>query len=378
MRIAFILAALDAGGAERIIDLLSRAALARGWEVTIVTFDRSTDPVFHQYDERVRLRRLALPIAAKGPSRLFLMMRRIWALRKILREERFDVAVSFLTKINVLALLARIGTGTPMIVSERNNPLRQRSHAVWKLLLDRLYPSAAAIVMLTERSKICLPHGQRARALVIPNPMLAPPVAPRIASSPTLVAVGRLTEQKGFDLLLNAFAEIADEAPDWRLVIFGEGRERAALEHRIDRLGLGGRAFLPGASATPGDWVAAADAFVLSSRYEGFANVLAEAMGSGLPVAAFDCDFGPADMVTDDVDGLLVPPEDTAALAAALRRLMSDAALRRRLGAAAAVGAARFDARQVNKSWIDLMAKCAAAGHDGAPLVSKLGRVGQG
>jgi len=165
--------------------------------------------------------------------------------------------------------------------------------------------------------------------------------------------------------LLNAFAEIADEVPDWRLAIFGEGPERRALEHQIDRLGLAGRAFLPGASATPSDWVAAADAFVLSSRYEGFANVLAEAMASRLPVAAFDCDFGPADMVTDTVDGLLVPPEDTAALAAALRRLMTDAALRRRLGAAAGAGVARFDASQVTCSWIDLIAKCAAARHDG-------------
>ena len=371
MRIAFILAALDAGGAERIIDLLSRAALSRGWNVTIVTFDRSTDPIFHRYDERVQLRRLALPVAAKGPSRLVLMMRRIWALRKLLREERFDVAVSFLTKVNVLALLAKIGIGTPMIVSERNNPLRQRSHVVWKLLLDRLYPTAAAIVMLTERSKICLPRGQRARALVIPNPMLAPRAAPRITSPPTLIAVGRLNEQKGFDLLLNAFAEIADEVPDWRLVIFGEGPARAVLEHQIGRLGLAGRALLPGASATPGDWVAAADAFVLSSRYEGFANVLAEAMASGLPVAAFDCDFGPADMITDNMDGLLVPPEDTAALAAALRRLMTNAALRRRLGAAAAAGAVRFDAREVNKSWIDLIAKCAAARLDCAPVMSR-------
>lgn len=376
MRIVFILAALDAGGAERIIDLVSRAALAQGWDVTIVTFDRPTDPVFHQYDARVRLRRLALPVAAKGPSRIVLMMRRIWALRKLLRKERFDVAVSFLTKVNVLALLARIGTGTPMIVSERNNPLRQRSHFVWKLLLDRLYPTATAIVMLTERSKICLPHAQRVRALVIPNPMLAPRAAPRIVSPPTLVAVGRLTEQKGFDMLLNAFAEIADEVPNWRLKIFGEGPDRAALERQIERLGLGSRAFLPGASATPGDWVAAADAFVLSSRYEGFANVLAEAMGSGLPVAAFDCDFGPADMITDNVDGLLVPPEDTAALAAALRRLMTDAALRQRLGAAAVAGAVRFDARQVNKSWIDLIAKCAATKDDGAPVTSRRRRVG--
>lgn len=359
MRIAFILAALDAGGAERIIDLLSRAAVAEGWDVTIVTFDRPTDRIFHRYDERVRLRRLALPVAAKRSARLFLMVRRIWALRKLLREERFDVAVSFLTKINVLALLARIGTGTPIIVSERNNPLRQRSNLVWRILLHRLYPTAAAIVMQTERSKICLPHAQRARAKVIPNPMLAPVAEPRSAAPPTIVAVGRLNEQKGFDLLLSAFAEIADKVPDWRLVIFGEGPERAALEHQVSRLSMAGRAFLPGASATPGAWIAACDIFVSSSRYEGFSNALAEAMGSGLAVVSFDCDFGPADMITDNSDGLLVPPENTGALAAAMLRLATDKALCQRLGAAAAAGASRFDTCQVNKSWIDLITKCA-------------------
>jgi glycosyltransferase involved in cell wall biosynthesis len=363
MRIAFILAALGAGGAERIIDLLSRAALARGWDVTIVTFDRPTDRIFHHYDERIRLRRLALPTAAKGPARLFLMMRRVWALRKLLREERYDVAVSFLTKVNVLALLARIGTGTPMIVSERNNPLRQRSVALWRILLDRLYPTAAAIVMQTERSKVCLPPAQRARAIVIPNPMLAPAAEPRSPAPPTIVAVGRLNEQKGFDLLLNAFAEIADKMPDWRLMIFGEGPDRAALEHQVRHLGLNNRAFLPGASATPGAWISACDLFVLSSRYEGFPNVLAEAMGSGLPVISFDCDFGPAEMITDNVDGLLVPPENTSALASALLRLTTDKALCQRLGAAAAAGAIRFDSQQVNGSWTDLIARCVVARH---------------
>jgi glycosyltransferase involved in cell wall biosynthesis len=217
--------------------------------------------------------------------------------------------------------------------------------------------------MQTERSKVCLPPAQRARAIVIPNPMLAPAAEPRSPAPPTIVAVGRLNEQKGFDLLLNAFAEIADKMPDWRLMIFGEGPDRAALEHQVRHLGLNNRAFLPGASATPGAWISACDLFVLSSRYEGFPNVLAEAMGSGLPVISFDCDFGPAEMITDNVDGLLVPPENTSALASALLRLTTDKALCQRLGAAAAAGAIRFDSQQVNGSWTDLIARCVVTRH---------------
>ena len=155
-----------------------------------------------------------------------------------MRSSRFDVVVSFLTKINVLALLAKTGTGTPVIVSERNNPLQQRSNPLWGLLLRWLYPRAAAIVMLTERSKICLPATQRSRAIVIPNPMLAPPVEARLEGPPALVAVGRLNEQKGFDLLLRAFADIAEEIPDWRLIIWGEGPDRVALEQQVRDLGI--------------------------------------------------------------------------------------------------------------------------------------------
>lgn len=371
MRVAFILSALGTGGAERVIDLLSRAALARGWDTAIVTFDRPTDPIYHHYDARVRLERLALPVGARGPARLLLMLRRVLALRKLMRARRFDVAVSFLTKINALALLARIGTGIPMIVSERNNPLRQRSNVAWRVLLQWLYPTAAAIVMLTEGSKICLPRTQRARAIVIPNPKLAPPAEPRCAGPPTLVAVGRLDAQKGFDLLLTAFATIASEIPDWRLVIFGEGRERASLERQVALLDLQDRVSLPGASATPSAWVAAADIFVLSSRYEGFANALAEAMAAGLPVVSFDCDFGPADIITDKVDGLLVPPADTAALADALLNLTTDPELRRRIGAAATQGAARFGLDRVNDSWIKLIAECAATPNGTAVTIDR-------
>jgi glycosyltransferase involved in cell wall biosynthesis len=355
IRVAFVLAALDAGGAERIIDILSRAAIERGWHVTIITFDRATDPIFHRYHLEVNFRRLGLPVGAKGLPRLALMIRRVVALRDLMRSRHFDIIVSFLTKINVLTLLAKTGTGTPVIVSERNNPLQQRSNPFWGLLLRWLYPRAAAIVMLTERSKVCLPVRQRRRARVIPNPMLAPPVEARFEGPPTLVAVGRLNEQKGFDLLLRAFAGIAEEIPDWRLIIWGEGPERSALEQRVCDLGLSGRVTLPGASATPGTWVASASAFVLSSRYEGFANVLAEAMASGLAVAAFDCDFGPRDMITHDVDGLLVAPQDVAALGSALRRLTTDAGLRRRLGEAAVRGACRFEATTVINAWLGLI-----------------------
>ena len=134
-------------------------------------------------------------------------------------------------------------------------------------------------------------------------------------------------------------------------MIWGEGPERARLERRRDELGLGGSVSLPGVTERPGLWIETAGVFVLSSRYEGWGNVLSEAMAAGLPVVSFDCQFGPSDMITNEEDGLLVPNGDINALSAALSRLFNDEALCKRLGEAAAISARRFTREHVMAGW---------------------------
>lgn len=359
MRVAFVLSALLAGGAERVISLISEAAIAHGWQATIITFDRPDDPVFHALHPDVTLCRLALPGGVLGPRALVLAIRRVFVLRRALRSGDFAVVVSFLTKINTLTLLATIGSPVPVIVSERNNVGRQNASPWWHRILNLLYPRARTIVMLTEGSKAGIPARQRARAIVIPNPMPTSILAHNPANTRALVAVGRLTQQKGFDLLIDAFARITGDFPDWRLIIWGEGPDRAALEQQIARLDLARAVRLPGTSANRESWLETAGVFVLSSRYEGFSNATAEAMGAGLPVIAFDCDYGPSDMIDDGETGLLVRPEDTEALAAAMRRMMEDVSLRERLGRAARQRAADFSPASVTHRWLKLIESAA-------------------
>jgi glycosyltransferase involved in cell wall biosynthesis len=333
-RVAFILAGLGAGGAERVIAEVSERFVLDGADVSVIAFDRPDEPTFHRFHPRVRLIRLGLPSRGgrfAAPARA---LNRAARLRQILRAGRFDVAISFLTKINALALLASIGLRLPVIVSERNNPLRQPHHRLWQTAVNLLYRRARAIVIQTERARICLPHRERARATVIGNPVSAPAATPRGAELAQCVGVGRLVQQKGFDLLIDAFARTAPDFPRWRLVIWGEGPERPALERRIAALGLNSQATLAGNSPSPGSWAETATMLVLSSRFEGSPNVVAEAMASGIPVIAADCDFGPSELIDDGQNGLLVPPEDAAALAGAMSRMMSDAGLRKRLGQA--------------------------------------------
>lgn len=351
-RLAFVLAGLSAGGAERVLSLLSADWVERGRQVTVIAFDHDGDPIFHPLDPRVEVVRLNLPPAARNFRNV---LRRILALRRALRAARPNVTVSFLTKVNVLTLLASLGTKRRVIISERNNPRVQAADPLWNRLLARLQGRAESIVMQTEASLACLTPAARARATVIGNPIAEWRDAPPPRNTRVLAAAGRLTPQKGFDLLIEAFERVAPRHPEWRLRIWGEGELRPELERMVAERGLRDRVDLPGNSKGPAEWIRGAEAFVLSSRYEGFGNVLGEAMSAGLPAVSFACDFGPGVLIRDEVDGLLVPPGDVEALAAALDRLLGDEALRDRLGGAARASVARFAPERVVARWEEVL-----------------------
>ena len=362
-RLSIVTSALGAGGAERVISLLARHWVERGWKVTIIAFDRPGDPVYHPLHPEVALVRLDLPGGAIA------VPRRVRALRAALKRERPDIAIGFLTKINALLLAAAIGISIPLLVSERNNPSKQGAHPAWNRALRLLYRRADAIICQTAASVACLPAKVRGRVRVIANPIMPPEATPAASDSAIgkLVAVGRLTEQKGFDLLIDAFARIAGRHPGWTLDIWGEGGEREALEEAIAAHGLAGRVRLPGVSVRPGGWAEGASAFVLSSRYEGFPNVLGEAMALGLPSLAFACDFGPSELVDDSRNGLLVRAGDVAALADGLDRLLGDAPLRARLGAAARSVAVRLGLDRIAGQW-DSVIETLWAGQPARPV----------
>jgi glycosyltransferase involved in cell wall biosynthesis len=194
---------------------------------------------------------------------------------------------------------------------------------------------------------------------VIPNAVPAPTAEPfrhaGRSEERAILAVGRLEPQKGFDVLLRAFADVARSRPEWRLRIAGEGPERGRLEALVFDLGIEDRVNLDGVVSDIDAAMRSADLFVLSSRYEGFPNALCEAMASGLPVIATDCPVGPREIVRDGIDGVLVPPEDERALAGAMDRLMDDPASRERLGAAASAIAERFTPVAILDRWESLL-----------------------
>jgi glycosyltransferase involved in cell wall biosynthesis len=223
----------------------------------------------------------------------------------------------------------------------------------------RNYPRLDALTVLTERDLADYGKafdGSGLRLERIPNGVPPARLAPAALTSKVLVAAGSLSPQKGFDLLLDAYATVVAKHPDWELWIFGAGagERRADLSAQIDRLSLAGKAHLKGQTFQLEEQLAAASIFVLSSRHEGLPMVLLEAMRAGLPAAAFDCPTGPAEIIRHGRSGLLVPPLDVAGLAAAICELIEDPDRRRAMGAAAIEDAGRYSIDAVRERWVDL------------------------
>ncbi|MGP3966012.1 glycosyltransferase, partial [Nonomuraea sp. 3N208] len=176
-------------------------------------------------------------------------------------------------------------------------------------------------------------------------------------ANPVVVAAGRLVPQKGFDLLIPAFAQVVAEHPEWRLRIFGTGPRKRELSGLVEQHGLHEHVALPGRTDRLERELTEASVYALSSRFEGLPMVMIEAMTHGLPVVAFDCPTGPRDVLSDGVDGVLVPPRDVDALADALKRVVADRKLRVRMGKEASKTSRAYAPDLVMPLWEDLFSE---------------------
>lgn len=366
MNLLFFLNSLSSGGAERVTATLANHWAAKGWKVTLVTItDAQGD--FYTLDPGVG--RIALDMAEESRGAVQAIgnnLRRLGALYRILRRARPDIAIAMMPTANVTLALAGRLAGVPTIGSERTYPPAMPLGRFWEAARRRTYPLLSCLVAQTADSAAWLrAHAPARRISVIPNPVRYPlPSGPPhlepksvlagLDGDRRLLAVGRLGEEKRFDRLLSAFAELAPRHADWSLVVLGEGNERAALTAQAARLGIEGRVVFPVAVGNVGDWFATADAYVMTSRFEGFPNTLLEALACGVPSVAVDCMTGPRELIETEVNGLLVPQDDMAALIAGLDRLMSDPDLRVRLAARAVEARETYAVERIAQRWEEI------------------------
>lgn len=365
MKLLIVIYSLGPGGAERVTINLANYWAAEGCDVTLVTVASAhTD----SYELATSVRRIALGLDSISGGTFCAIAAnfiRVRALRRLLRQLRPDVAIGMMSAASVLLGLAAWRLkGIITIGSERTYPPMSPLGFLWDIMRRNIYAFLDVIVTQTEKGRDWVAANTKAKAVaVIPNPVQWPiPVHNPILKPAEylardrhhLLAVGRLGPEKGFDKLIEAFALLANDFPNWNLCILGEGPLREMLESLIHQYDLADRVLLPGYVGNVAEWYVASDLFVLSSHFEGFPNALLEAMASGLPVVSFDCDTGPRDLIRHEINGLLVAPGDTKALAAALRRSLNDEPFRRRLGARAQSLKYRFSVDQIQLLWMSL------------------------
>ncbi|MGC9328803.1 MAG: glycosyltransferase family 4 protein [Candidatus Hinthialibacter sp.] len=332
--LTFIISDLGSGGAQRVLTTLAQIWAEKGYRICVATFADSSSDFFELPDS---IRRIV--VGGMGESRhaleaLRMNIRRVLGLRRALRESGAPLAVSFVGTTNIQTVLASLGLGVRLVISERNDPARQSLGRFWDFMRRRCYRWADRVTANSRGALVALSEFVPLKKLAyVPNPLLVPPddevKGPR---APTVLAVGRLHPQKAYDILLPAFAQAAGNHPEWQLNILGEGELRGELQRMGEELGIGERVHWLGCSKDAFSFYRNADIFVLPSRHEGTPNALLEAMACGLPVIVSDASPGPLEYVKNEEAGLAAPVDDVEALAEALRRLMSDAGLRERLG----------------------------------------------
>ena len=255
-------------------------------------------------------------------------------LRRVLRGVDAPTVAAFVGTTNVITTLAAFGLGKRIIISERNDPVRQSLGRPWDLLRRSTYKHADLVTANSRGALVAMrAYVPIDKLSLLPNP---PPPGPTkehdCGDRHAILGVGRLHPQKAYDVLLMAFGQLAS---DWDLVIAGEGEQRSELELLSKTLGIEKQVKFVGQVGDLEPYYATCGIFALSSRHEGSPNVLSEAMSFGLVPIISNASPGPLEYVTDNESGLVVPTDDPVALAQALQRLIEDPELRSRLAAAA-------------------------------------------
>lgn len=357
MKILFLVSSLNAGGAERVACTLANAWVEKGHEVVLVPcFSQGTGKSFYHLDERVNVHWLSQSLPKnKWLARLV----KPFILRRLMKVTKADVALSFLTNVNVMALLAKVGLKLPLVVSERSDPRFQNISLSLKFFRHLLYPCAQAVILQTEvaaaQFQKDLPACKNLHIVPNPLPNSLHKKEPNLAAGNIVVAMGRLVESKQFHRLIHIFEKLHKQYPDWHLHIYGEGPEEAHLEHLIIEKGLSKYIHLMGNTTTPWDVMRQARILAMTSRLEGFPNVMLEGMASGLPVIAYDCPSGPKELSQDGKVAKLIPLNNESLFIQGLSHLMQNSEERKQLAEQGQEAVfQRYSQEQVLQQWHDI------------------------
>ncbi|PJM74049.1 glycosyl transferase family 1 [Bifidobacterium primatium] len=343
------------GGTENVSIMIANALVEETTDrISFVSlFEENPEPFF-AIDGHIE-RHTVYPTVTHGIQHYFDTVRR---LRALVRQHDIDVLIDIDGILDMYSLPLKRRTGVKVISWEHFN-FNQNPGVPYRKLTRRWAARRAdAIVTLTEADKRLYESNLKLRcpAVAIPNPMQTVAPAPRYdAESKLIISSGRLTYQKGFDMLVDVAAKVLPQHPDWRWLVLGEGEDREMLERKAAGTDHAGQLVFHGRADNMGDYYRKAAMFVMTSRFEGLPMVLLEAKAYKLPIVSFDCETGPAEIVADGVNGDLTAVGDIDATAAAINRLIDDAERRASYAAHALDGAERFGKAAIIEQWRRLL-----------------------
>lgn len=350
--IAFYIGSLHKGGAERVFVNLAEYFRQEGYRVTMVT-------QYQKEDEYILPSGIARVISEIDPneisgSRVLNFLRRVNKLHLIWKEYKPDLVLSCIGKNNFMTVVTTMGTKTRPVVSVVGEAAEEYPNRLMRILANLLFPCAAGVILQTERSRTFFSKRAGKRAVILPNSLNPDFMKPRYEGerNPEIVSVGRMDANKNQEMMIRAFAALADKYPAYMLIIYGDGELHSYLKDLAKRLGIGERVVLPGVIPNVAQKIERASLFLLTSYSEGVSNALIEALATGLPVIATDVPSGgTVELMTDGVNGLIIPAGDQKALEEAMDRLLGDPVYAQRLGREAAKIQERLAPERVNGLW---------------------------
>ena len=342
--ILFVSGSLVRGGAQRVLTMLANKYAAKGWTVHIAVL--LADEIGYPLADTIYIHKIV-----RSGNQIKNTPAWISYIRKIMREITPDVVISFAGRINIMTMLAARGTGIPVLVSERNDPARDRRSKPEQWLCKQFYKRADKVDFQTKYQARYYEKWCKNNSVIIGNPISAP-VYTGEHKCKDIICVGKLMDQKNHPMMIHAFRQIADEFPDRSVYIFGEGKKRAALGALVKECGLEERVFLPGNSDHIFDIMHENEFFVMCSDYEGLSNALLEAMISGM-VCVSTAWNGVEEVVRDGVNGYLTPVGDAELLAVKLRQVLrADNEAIRKHGIETAK---QFTGDQIMEQWVSVI-----------------------
>lgn len=329
MNIAIMIGSMNRGGTERVIANLSNYLVRCGDTVSIVSLHVEKD----EYELNPAVGRYVWDLTeeeTKGGviGRISNYKARKNKLGNIIRKINPDLVLSFIGKNNIMALLTAGRMGIPVAVAVRGEPTEEYYNTWMRILSKTLFAKAQSVILQTGGQLAYFPKKIRNKAVILKNPLnekfMTQPV-PLDERDPLIVAVGRIDANKNHKMIIDAFSNISDEFPEYRLKIFGEGELKETLTEYVKTLGKADKIELPGRITDVADAIKKARVFVLTSNTEGSPNTLIEAMCLSICCISTDCPSGgPGELITPGENGLLIPVGDTAKMQDVLQNLLNN------------------------------------------------------